>query len=171
MANFYSTSPSGAIVFGLMISPRTSLDCMASSIIRCPHCNAANRVQATASGVPRCAKCQEMLPWLVDATDATFAEETTASVPVIVDFWAPWCGPCRMVSPVLASLAGKYAGRVKVVKLNVDDNQRAAARFEARSIPLMVLMRDGAEADRMVGAVPERQLDAWLTPHLAAVAR
>jgi thioredoxin 2 len=141
---------------------------MPSSIIRCAHCNAANRVPAVASGTPRCAKCQEMLPWLVDATDASFAAETTASVPVIVDFWAPWCGPCRMVSPVLERLAAKYAGRVKVVKLNVDDNRQSAARFRAQSIPLLVLISDGAEADRVVGAVPERQLDAWLTPHLSA---
>jgi thioredoxin 2 len=139
---------------------------MPSSVIRCPNCNAQNRVGAVAAGTPRCAKCQEMLPWVVDATDETFRAETKASVPVIVDFWAPWCGPCRMVSPVLESLAKKYAGQVKVVKLNVDDNQLAASRFQAMSIPLMVLISNSAETDRIVGAVPESQLDAWLAPHL-----
>jgi thioredoxin 2 len=138
----------------------------ASSVLRCPNCATANRVAPIASGVPRCAKCHQMLPWQVNASDAAFAAETTASIPVVVDFWAPWCGPCRMVSPILERLAEKYAGRLKVVKLNVDDNQRSAARFEARSIPLLVLISGGKEADRLVGAAPEAQLDAWLQPHL-----
>ena len=138
------------------------------SVIRCLHCQTANRVGAVPSGTPRCAKCQEMLPWIVDATDATFAAEVTASVPVIVDFWAPWCGPCRMVAPVLATLAARHAGRLKVVKLNVDDNGQAAARFAAQSIPLLVLISGGSEVARQVGAVPERQLESWLAPHLPA---
>ena len=138
----------------------------ATSIIRCPSCQKGNRVPAVASGTPRCANCQAMLPWLVEATSASFDAETTASVPVIVDFWAPWCGPCRMVAPVLDRLAARHAGRLKVVKLNVDEHPDVAARFGAQSIPLLVLIKDGAEAARIVGAQPEPQLEAWLAPHL-----
>ena len=109
-----------------------------------------------------------MLPWVVDADTATFAEETTASVPVVVDFWAAWCGPCRMISPVLEDLAGSHAGRLKVVKVDVDANPQLAARHGAQSIPLLVVLRDGREVDRIVGAVPRQALEARLSPLLQA---
>ena len=96
-------------------------------------------------GVPRCPRCKSNLPWVVDAYSATFSAETTASVPVVVDFWAAWCGPCRMISPVLEDLAVKsHAGHLKVVKVDVDANPRLASRFGAQSIPLLVVIRDGA---------------------------
>lgn len=139
-----------------------------SSIIRCSNCNAANRVGAVASGTPRCAKCQTALPWLVEATTESFDAEVGASVPVIVDFWAAWCGPCRAVAPALQSLATKHGGKLKVVKVDVDAHPALAQRFGAQSIPLLVLFKGGTEADRQVGAVPERQLETWLRPHLAA---
>ncbi|HUE27594.1 MAG TPA: thioredoxin domain-containing protein, partial [Solirubrobacteraceae bacterium] len=80
--------------------------------------------------------------------------------------WAPWCGPCRMVSPVVERVGRDNAGRLKVVKLNVDEAPAISERFEIRGIPLLVLFRDGAEVDRLVGAVPEAQLRQWVEPHL-----
>lgn len=137
-----------------------------ATIITCPACNARNRVRPTASGTPSCAKCHVKLPWVVSTGDAGFDAEITASVPVLVDFWAPWCGPCRQLSPVVEDVAGRYAGRLKLVKVNIDDNPRPASRFNAMSIPLLVLFKGGQEVDRQVGAVPENRLVHWLEPHL-----
>jgi thioredoxin 2 len=105
---------------------------------------------------------------VVDTDAAAFAEETTASVPVVVDFWAAWCGPCRMISPVLEDLARRRAGHLKVVKVDVDANPALAARFRAQSIPLLVVIRDGQEVDRIVGALPRAALEQRLEPVLAA---
>ena len=109
-------------------------------------------------GTPRCARCKDALAWIVAADESSFAAESEASVPVLVDFWAPWCGPCRMVEPVLAELASERAGSLKVVKVNIDENPQLAARFQAMSIPLLVILRDQREVDRVVGAVPKSQL-------------
>ena len=140
-----------------------------ASVIRCPHCQKRNRVRPTASGTPRCANCHRPLPWVVSADQGGFGAEIDASVPVLVDFWAPWCGPCRMISPVVERLAGRYATRMKVVKVNVDENQALAARYDAMSIPLLVLFKDGKEVARQVGAVPEPRLNAWIEPLLPGV--
>ena len=94
----------------------------------------------------------------MDAGDEEFAAATETGELVLVDLWAPWCGPCRTVAPILERLAIEYAGRVKVVKVNVDDNRRTAVRFDAQSIPTLVILRDGATVDRLVGAQPERIL-------------
>jgi thioredoxin 2 len=138
------------------------------AIISCPTCDARNRVAPIAQGVPRCPRCKSNLPWIVDADSATFSAETTASVPVVVDFWAAWCGPCRMISPVLEDLANSHAGHLKVVKVDVDANPGLAARFGAQSIPLLVVIRDGQELDRVVGALPRAALEQRLRPVLAA---
>ena len=137
------------------------------AIVPCRECGARNRVQPVARGAPRCAKCKAMLPWLVAADTASFDDEAAASVPVVVDLWAPWCGPCRMIAPVLDELVQRHAGRLKVVKVNVDEEPALAARFDARSIPLLVVLRDGREVDRIVGALPRPALESRLAPHLA----
>ena len=135
-----------------------------STIITCSACGAKNRVRATPAGHPRCPRCKEPLPWVVDADESTFEEEITAGVPVVVDFWAEWCAPCRLISPVLSDLAA----RLKIVKVDVDRNQALAARWRAMSIPLLVVMRDAREVDRVVGAIPKHQLEQRLAPMLAA---
>jgi thioredoxin 2 len=139
-----------------------------NNIVACPHCGKKNRLRPSAAGVPRCGNCHNPLPWLVDADSGSFDAEITASVPVVVDFWAPWCGPCRMIAPSLESLSRKHAGRLKVVRLNVDEAPGLSARYRVQGIPLLVLFEKGEERDRLVGAAPERQIESWLEPHLPA---
>lgn len=133
---------------------------MGNNVAACPSCGAKNRVPITASGTPRCAKCQTNLPWLVEAGDAEFADAVDAKRLVLVDLWAPWCGPCRMVAPVLERLSVEFAATLKVVKVNVDESPRTAQRYEARSIPMLLFMRDGELVDTVVGAQPEHVLRA-----------
>jgi thioredoxin 1 len=105
---------------------------------------------------------------LPDVTDANFQSEVLeSSEPVLVDFWAPWCGPCRVVHPILEEMQGERQD-VRIVSLNIDDNQQTAARFEVLSIPTLILFKDGAEAKRIIGARPKRSLEAELEPALAA---
>ncbi len=140
---------------------------MANRIITCPSCATKNRVPTSAAGVPRCASCKAWLPWIVDATDATFDTDIATKALVLVDLWAAWCGPCRKVAPVLEQLASHYAGRLKVVKVDVDANRRLSARFQAQSIPLLVVLSNGKVVERIVGAQPFAALDRAITPHLA----
>lgn len=142
-----------------------------ATVIVCPNCGRKNRVRPSASGFPRCSVCHTVLPWIVDAGPDTFDAEIKSSLPVLVDFWAPWCGPCRLVSPLVDRVGRDNPGRLKVVKLNVDEAPAISERYDIRGIPLLGLFRDGAEVDRLVGAVPEQQLREWLDPHLEQTAR
>jgi thioredoxin 2 len=107
---------------------------------------------------------------VVDAAAANFDLELRAPVPVLVDFWAPWCGPCRWVSPAVSEQARKRAGKLKVVKLDIDTAPDVAGRYDIRGIPTLMLTRDGEEVDRLVGAPPKEQLRSWLESHVAAEA-
>jgi len=130
-----------------------------TALIRCPACGTANRVpleKLRLGLVARCGRCKVPIPVSTKplvVTDATFAADVERSpLPVLVDLWAPWCGPCRMVAPVLEELAGEMAGRLLVAKLNVDENPATAARFGVSSIPTLLLLKAGREIDRIVGA-------------------
>jgi thioredoxin 1 len=100
-------------------------------------------------------------------TDATFKDEVLDSAdPVLVDFWAPWCGPCRMVAPVVGEIAEMFEGQVKVVKLNTDENPNIASQYGIRSIPTLMIFKGGQKVDMVVGAVPKTTLANTLTKHL-----
>jgi thioredoxin 1 len=108
---------------------------------------------------------------VVHATDATFDREVLQSpLPVLVDFWAPWCGPCRIVGPIVEELAQEYAGKVKVVKLNTDDNQETAAAYGIRGIPTLAIFVRGQIVDGIVGAAPKKMLKEKLDTYASAVA-
>ncbi|HIK25171.1 MAG: thioredoxin [Thermosynechococcus sp. Uc] len=103
----------------------------------------------------------------LSVTDATFEEEVLNSdIPVLVDFWAPWCGPCRMVAPVVDEIANEYQGRVKVVKVNTDENSKVATDFGIRSIPTLMIFKGGQKVDILVGAVPKTKIEATLQQFL-----
>jgi thioredoxin 2 len=132
-----------------------------AQLIRCPSCGATNRVPPK-KGQPICGRCKTPLdrdthPVIV--TDESFAREVEQSpLPVLVDFWAAWCGPCRMIAPVLDQLAGELTGRVRVAKLNIDENPKTAARYGVRSIPTLLIFKGGREVDRIVGVQPRQAI-------------
>jgi thioredoxin 2 len=145
---------------------------VASGVIRCEQCGQANRVPAAATGTPRCGTCHQRLPWIADADDATFAEVAEATrIPVVVDLWAPWCGPCRMISPALERIASDLAGRVKLVKVNVDESPQTSQRFDVQAIPTLLVLRGGRVAARQTGALPPAALRTWVDNALAETAR
>ena len=136
-----------------------------AQIIVCPSCGAKNRVdpqRLEQGAAPVCGRCKRALfdeSGPVEVTDATFANEVERSpVPVLVDMWAPWCGLCRMLAPAIEQLASELAGRVKVAKLNVDENQQTAGRFKISGIPAMLIFKGGREVDRIVGLAPKAQI-------------
>lgn len=139
-------------------------------IIKCPKCGVKNRVPASKlDDRPVCGKCQTPLPTVeatgapLDITDNTFEKEVLAYTgPVLVDCWAPWCGPCRMLSPVIEQLAKDYRGRLKVVKLNTDENPKVAMKYNIQSIPTMLLFNKGQQVERMTGALPRQEIERKL---------
>lgn len=103
----------------------------------------------------------------IEVTDDTFeAEVTSSNIPVLVDFWAPWCGPCKAIAPMLDELAASHEGKIKVVKINVDDNPKTPGKFTVRGIPTLILFKNGEVADQLVGAVPKAQLDEIIQKNL-----
>lgn len=141
---------------------------MEPALTSCPACGKTNRVPAQAAGRPRCGSCKAELPWIVAAGDADFAAVAEQSpVPVLADFWAAWCGPCRMVSPVLDKLARERPGRIKLVKVDVDKSPGLSRRFDVQAIPTLMVMVDGKVAARQAGAAPAEVLRSWLDGALA----
>ncbi|HUO37641.1 MAG TPA: thioredoxin [Mycobacterium sp.] len=136
---------------------------MERDIVKCPHCGKRNRVPAAAVGKPRCANCHNWLPWIAAAGDQDFADVVDKSpIPVLVDLWATWCGPCRMVSPALEQLATERAGSLKLVKVDVDSAPAISQRFEVRAVPTLLLVDHGRILARQAGAAPIAALRAWL---------
>lgn len=136
-------------------------------VIRCPRCDRQNRVAAANAGVPHCGACGAVLPWLAESSEADFHDVVEeAALPVLVDFWAPWCAPCRVVSPLVERLAEERPGQLKVVKVNSDTAPTLAQRFGIRGIPTLVLLDHGKEVARVTGALPAEALRNWVTGHL-----
>ena len=137
--------------------------------IVCPHCDGINRVpQERLGDQPNCGSCHRAL---FDATPITLHEGNfqrhveKSGLPVVVDFWAPWCGPCKMMAPVFAQAAAQFNTRLRLAKLNTEEAPALAARYGIRSIPTLVVFRNGREVDRVAGALPPAQLSAWLQRH------
>lgn len=143
-------------------------------VVSCGNCGTKNRIpRSRLNETPVCGRCRTPLKipstgrGPVDITDQTFDQEVLAdSGPVLVDCWAPWCGPCRMVAPVLDELAREYAGRIKITKLNVDEKPVIASRYRVQSIPTMLLFKAGAQVNTLVGAQPKQEIIRHLAPLL-----
>jgi thioredoxin 2 len=140
-------------------------------IVPCPRCGAKNRIPAARQRDRAvCGKCKTPLPAAgsfsshpVEVSDQTFAREVIQHAgPVLVDCWAPWCGPCRTVGPIMDQLAGEYAGRLKIAKLNTDQNQRIAGQFQIQSIPTLLFFKGGQLVNRQVGALPKNEIERLL---------
>lgn len=146
---------------------------MTDRLITCPSCGTKNRLPPVQPGrKPVCGKCKTPLPdssGPVTVTDATFAVEVERSAtPVLLDLWAEWCGPCHMLAPTVDQISSEMVGRVKVAKLNIDENPRTAQRFGVRSIPTLLVLKGGQEVDRLVGVQPKQEIVRRLEKLLAS---
>ena len=141
---------------------------MAKTDITCGKCSTRNRVPNAAKGKPRCAKCHADLPWLVNVDEPELNEIIQSSkVPVLVDLWAPWCGPCLTIAPALVELSSELAGSVRIAKVNVDTSQGVTTKYGTRSIPTLLLFSGGAEIGRQIGAVGKEAIRRWIEESVA----
>ncbi len=144
-------------------------------LIRCRSCGARNRIPAERlQDSPRCGRCKKLFPPIptpsrpVMVTDSTFADEVIASpLPVMLDCWASWCAPCGAMAPILDDLARSYKGRLKIAKLNVDQNPVTASRYSVMSLPTLLFFRDGKVVDTAAGALPRQEIERFLWRFLA----
>lgn len=121
-----------------------------------------------AKGTPVCGSCRSPVPWIVEAGEADFDEALDATVPVLVDLWAPWCGPCRVLSPALEELASQRSGTLKLVKVDVDQAPGIAQRYQVRGVPTLLLISGGTLLASQVGALPAAVLGEWVEQHAPA---
>lgn len=144
-------------------------------LIRCRHCGARNRIPTKRlQDGPRCGRCKQAFPPIpvtrrpVAVTDRTFSQEVLNSpLPVLLECWANWCSACGAVAPILHDLANAYAGRLKIAKLNVDQNPATASRFNVMSLPMLLFFRDGKLVDTAAGALPRLEIERYLYRFLA----
>jgi thioredoxin len=148
-------------------------------IITCPNCGAKNRIDERANQMqPVCGRCKTPLTigsaqtnsQPIKITDADFNRVTNQDIPVLVDAWAPWCGPCRMIAPIMDELAAESNGRYLVTKLNVDENPVVSSHYQISSIPTMLIFRGGKLVDRIVGLQPKQAIAARLSAHASSAA-
>jgi len=140
-------------------------------IVRCDRCKIKNRLDINRlQESPKCGKCGHPLhsePYydhVLELTDQTFTTEVLShSGPVLLDFWAPWCGPCGMVGPIMDQLANEHAGRLKVAKMNLDENPQTASRFGIRSVPTLLFFKDGNLVKTLPGAFPKHEIEKFLS--------
>ncbi|ODP96697.1 MULTISPECIES: thioredoxin TrxC [Salinivibrio] len=137
---------------------------------RCPHCQSMNRIPSErVNDAPKCGKCQsDVLDGKpIEGTNDNFNALLNSDVPVVVDFWAPWCGPCQSFAPAFAAVAEQEEGRARFVKIDTEAQQALAAQYRIRSIPTLMVFKNGERVDVLNGALPQNAFSDWLSQHLS----